>query len=64
MEVPQYPIGPNPGDENYDEKRKAELIGQIEQAPALLRKTLAGLSGEQLDTLYENGTMLFKTPKH
>jgi hypothetical protein len=57
MEAPKFPAGPNPGEENYDENRKDELIGQIEEAPILLRKTVAGLSGEQLDVLYKNWTL-------
>jgi hypothetical protein len=61
METPQYPAGSPPsglaGEGNYDEKRKAELIGQIERAPGLLREAVAGLSAEQLNTLYKNWTL-------
>jgi uncharacterized damage-inducible protein DinB len=57
MEPPKYPVGPAQAEENYDAKRREELISQIEQAPILLRKALAGLSEEQLGTKYKNWTV-------
>jgi|SRR5581483_1721305 len=57
MEPPKYPVGPAQVEEVYDAARKEELIVQIEQAPALMRKALSGLSDEQIGTLYKNWTI-------
>ena len=54
MEPPKYPVGPMQAEENLGPARRGELIAQIAEAPASLRKTLAGLSEEQLSTKYKN----------
>ncbi|HZU36126.1 MAG TPA: putative metal-dependent hydrolase [Gemmataceae bacterium] len=56
-EPPQYPAGPDVPVANPTPQRRAELITEIEQAPALLRQAVAGLSGAQLDTCYKNWTI-------
>jgi hypothetical protein len=57
MEPPQYPAGPDVPDENPTPGRRAELIAEIERAPAGLRRAVAGLSDAQLDTRYKNWTV-------
>jgi hypothetical protein len=57
MEAPQNPAGAYQPEENYAEARRAELIGQVEQAPRLLHQAVAGLSEAQLDTPYRNWTV-------
>ncbi len=54
MEPPQNPVGEFVKEESCDSVRLAELIDQIESAPAVLRKAVAGLSAAQLDTKYRN----------
>jgi uncharacterized damage-inducible protein DinB len=54
MEAPKYPVGPAQVEDKVDAPRREELIAQIEQAPALMRKAVSGLSDEQLGTLYKN----------
>src|SRR5580658_6913758 len=54
MEAPKYPIGLAQVEENYDVLHRDELIRQIEEAPALMRKAVSGLSDEQTGTLYKN----------
>jgi len=54
MEPPQYPAGPDVTVEKPTRERRAELIAEIVQAPALLRQAVAGLSDVQLDTAYKN----------
>ena len=54
---PQNPAGefrPEPG---YSDARRAELIAEIEQAPARLAAAVAGLSDAQLNTKYRNWTI-------
>jgi uncharacterized damage-inducible protein DinB len=57
MQPPQYPAGPFQPEEQYDQRRRAELIAEIEAVPARLRGAIAGLSPEQLDTPYKNWTI-------
>jgi hypothetical protein len=57
MEPPQHPAGPDVPVENATPERRAGLIAEIEQAPALLRRVVAGLSDEQLDARYKNWTV-------
>jgi hypothetical protein len=57
MEPPQFPAGPDAPVENPTPQRRAELIAEIERAPALLRQAVAGLSDVQLDTRYKNWTV-------
>ena len=57
MEAPAYPAGPDVSVENSTPERRAELIAEIEQAPARLRQAVAKLSDTQLDTRYKNWTV-------
>jgi hypothetical protein len=57
MEPPQFPAGPFAAQDSYDDRKRTEFIAQIEGAPALLRRTIAGLSTAQLDTRYKNWTV-------
>ena len=54
MQPPQNPAGEFIPEENIGPERRAELIAVIEKAPANLRKAVAGLSEEQLNTRYRN----------
>ncbi len=54
MEAPQYPAGPfEPGEAGSRES----LIRVLEEAPATLRRAVAGLSEDQLNTRYRNWTI-------
>jgi uncharacterized damage-inducible protein DinB len=55
--APQNPAGEFVPEENLTPERQAQLIADIEQAPAKLRQAVAGLSEEQLDTRYRNWTI-------
>jgi hypothetical protein len=57
MEAPQNPAGPFAPEDGYGPSRRAELIAVIENAPAALRRAVAGLSEEQLDERYRNWTL-------
>jgi hypothetical protein len=57
MEAPENPAGVFVPEETYGPDRRAEFIAVIEQAPAALRETVAGLSDEQLNTRYRNWTI-------
>jgi hypothetical protein len=57
MQPPQYPAGEFVPEETYGPERRHELIAIIAEAPAVLRKAVAGLSEEQLDTRYRNWTI-------
>ena len=57
MQPPQNPAGEFVAEQNVDRERRAELIAIIEKAPANLRKAVAGLSNEQLNTRYRNWTI-------
>jgi uncharacterized damage-inducible protein DinB len=57
MEAPQNPAGAFVLEANYDQQRREEFITIIQTAPAALRKAVAGLSKEQLDTRYRNWTL-------
>jgi uncharacterized damage-inducible protein DinB len=57
MDAPLNPAGAFAPDGDYDPKRRAELIAEIARAPTALRQAVAGLSEEQLDTLYKNWTL-------
>jgi hypothetical protein len=51
----KYPIGKfKPGKEISPQKR-SELINEIAETPDMLRKTVTGLNGKQLDTPYRPG---------
>ena len=51
----QYPIGKFQWGGVITDEQREQLIDQIEQAPAQLRKALAELTEEQLDTPYRPG---------
>ena len=55
MEAPQFPVGPNPKEE--ENPPREVLIGLIEKAPQALREAVKGLSDSQLDTKYKNWTI-------
>jgi uncharacterized damage-inducible protein DinB len=57
MEAPQYPAGPFVPEDDYGPARRDEFIAVIAGAPAALRRAVAGLSKEQLDTRYRNWTV-------
>jgi hypothetical protein len=51
----QYPVGKFKWEGVITDEERRQLIAQIEQAPAQLRKALAGLTEEQVDTPYRPG---------
>jgi len=55
--APKNPAGEFVAEENLTSDRRAQLIADIEKAPALLRQAVAGLSEKQLDTRYRNWTI-------
>lgn len=55
MSDPRYPIGRFDPRPEITEKGRAALIGQIAEAPALLREAVRGLTDSQLDTPYREG---------
>src|SRR5262245_3191598 len=57
MEAPQYPAGAFVPEDDHGPARRDELIAVIAGAPAALRRVVAGLSEEQLDTRYRNWTV-------
>ena len=57
MQPPQNPAGEFISEEDISPERRAECIAVIEQAPANLRKAVAGLSEVQLNTRYRNWTI-------
>jgi hypothetical protein len=57
MSPPQSPAGEYVAEPNPSPARRAELIAEIEQLPAVARAAVAGLSREQLDTKYRNWTV-------
>jgi uncharacterized damage-inducible protein DinB len=57
MQPPQNPAGEFVAEESITPARRAEFIAVIENAPANVRRAVAGLSEEQLDTRYRNWTI-------
>src|SRR5881628_2222917 len=57
MEAPQNPAGAFVPEENFSTHQRGQFVTVIEAAPAALRKAIAGLSEEQLDTRYRNWTI-------
>jgi uncharacterized damage-inducible protein DinB len=57
MEAPQFPVGPVKVEEALNKAQRDDLIAQIEEAPALLRKAVKDLSLSQLDTVYKNWSL-------
>ncbi|MCI0329343.1 MAG: bacillithiol transferase BstA [candidate division Zixibacteria bacterium] len=60
----RYPIGPFKFEGNATETVRQLWIGQIAAAPALLRKAVAGLSEQQLDTPYREGGWTVRQVAH
>ncbi len=56
-EPPKYPVGPFAPVENPDAKTREGWIAELAKAPSLLRQAVAGLSEDQLNTLYKNWTL-------
>src|SRR5262249_40092820 len=44
-------------EDGYDPPRRAEFIAVLDQAPAAVRRAVAGLTDERLDTRYRNWTV-------
>jgi uncharacterized damage-inducible protein DinB len=57
MEAPQNPAGAFAAQDNYGPDQRDEFIAVIANAPAALRKAVAGLSEDQLDARYKNWTI-------
>lgn len=57
MNAPKFPVGPLELEETYGPQRRDELIRIIDNAPAVLKRAVAGLSEAQLDTRYKNWTI-------
>jgi hypothetical protein len=57
MEAPQNPAGEFVREERYGPQRRADFMEIVAEAPAALRKAVAGLSEEQLNTKYRNWTV-------
>ncbi|MFC8149962.1 YfiT family bacillithiol transferase [Bacillus paralicheniformis] len=55
MDQLKYPIGAFSKPLEADEKEREKWIGDLKQAPHLLRSAVAGLNEEQLDTPYRTG---------
>jgi len=55
MSDPRFPIGKVSFRKSLTAGERSELIQQIADAPALVRKAVSGLSDEQLDTPYREG---------
>lgn len=51
----RYPIGQGELEGEITPERRREWIGDIEEAPRLLREAVEGLSDERLDTPYREG---------
>lgn len=57
MEAPLFPAGEYVPEVGYGHDRRAELIAEIAATPAALRRAVAGLTEDQLDTEYRNWTI-------
>ena len=57
MTPPDFPVGKYEPEPAPTAARRAELIRQVEDAPARLRAAAAGLGAAQLDTLYKKWTV-------
>ncbi len=60
----RYPIGRAEVVERLTPERRAELIGEVEAAPAAFRAALEGLTEEQLDTPYREGGWTVRQVAH
>lgn len=59
-----YPVGRFEWDGNTSRERREELIAEIDEAPRLLRRAVAGLTDEQLDTEYRPGGWTVRQVAH
>lgn len=55
MSDPRYPIGRFQAPDPITAQHREQWMTDLEEAPALLRQAVAGLSEEQLDTPYRDG---------
>ena len=60
----RYPVGKFTPEENLSDARRAELIGQIAEAPSKLRAAVKGLDEKQLDTPYRDGGWTVRQVAH
>jgi len=60
----RYPIGKHKFDGPLSHETRQSFLAQIEEAPALLRKAVEGLSPEQLDTTYRPGGWTLRQVVH
>jgi uncharacterized damage-inducible protein DinB len=51
----QYPIGKFSEDPNVTPEKRQKWIAEVEQAPSVFRRAVAGLTQAQLDTPYREG---------
>lgn len=61
---PRYPVGEFSPEENLSEARRAELIGQIAEAPSKLRAAVKGLDDKKLDTPYRDSGWTVRQVTH
>src|SRR5579862_3987408 len=64
MEDLSYPIGKFQAPTEITPSQRAEWIAQIEQAPALFRTAVDGLTHAQLDTPYREGGWTVRQVAH
>lgn len=64
MSDPRYPIGTFSFEGPLSQAQRAQLIGDIEKAPAALRAAVKGLSPQQLDTPYREGGWTVRQVTH
>jgi uncharacterized damage-inducible protein DinB len=57
MNAPQNPAGPFAPENHFGPDQRAEFIAVIAQAPTALRQAVAGLTEQQLETLYKSWTI-------
>src|SRR4051812_15066951 len=57
MEAPQNPAGPYTPELSPSPERRRQLIAEIADLPARLRRAVSGLSPDQLGTKYRNWTV-------
>jgi hypothetical protein len=64
MTDPRYPIGQFESPTTFDAALRRRLIADIDAAPALLRKSVAGLTPAQLETRYREGGWTLRQVVH
>ena len=60
----RFPVGEFKPDESYSEEQQQLFLEQFEEAPAMLRRAVEGLSEEQLDTPYRPGGWTVRQVAH